>query len=319
MFHGFAMEIELLDDKGRILGRAPVGNKDRWIIACSHEQKAVTLQIRPHDGYGSVVLLISRGTLEMGRATRQAIELGENQALDTLVASEHRTLKQLGYPREKQFGQISIERGFQRRFVGNNVRGCTRFDFFAGAPGAGIQARIYAANGNLVASDGGVQHFPLVACISGKFTLVIETFGRGGPVLIEQRQEATVNPIVINFPRATARLFQRAWNLGLANSLSRFTSLESTLLADERVWERNITLDPEQCREYFMALDGDATGIDLRIVDIESEEIISGEQHADAAHAEICAPAGEKPHSYRLQATVQSGRTVALLSLIQGR
>lgn len=255
------------------------------------------------------------GNAVNGRSTGQAIELGENQALDTLVALEQRTLKQLGYPREKQLGQISIERGFQRRFVANNVHGCTRFDFFSGAPSAGIQARICAANGNLVASDRGVQHFPLVACISGKITLVVETFGRNGPLLIEQRQEATVNPITANFPRATARLFQRAWNLVLANSLSRFTNLESTLLADEHVWERNITLDPEQCREYLIALDSDATGIDLRIVDIESEEIISGEQHTDAAHAEICAPAGEKPHSYRLQdSTVGQNRCPTIIN-----
>lgn len=255
----------------------------------------------------------------MGRSARHAIELSDDQSLTALMAAEHKQLDQFGYPLDNHAEQFRIERGFLHRLVVNNLYGCTRFDVFAGAPSSGVQARVYAANGDLIACDGGAQHFPLLACVSGKIALVIETLGRGGPVAIEQRQEIIRNPVAASLPRATARLFQKAWNLGIIKSLGQFVNLESTMLADERTWERDITLAPDQCRVYFMALDGDAAGIDLRIVDSESEEIVSGEQHAEVAHVEICAPAGEKPHSYRLIATIQSGKSAALLSSIQDR
>ncbi len=317
--HVSALDIELQDDKGRTLGRAPIADRERWMVACSQESRSVTLQIRPHDGYGSVILLVSRGTLEMGRATRQAIELGENQPLQLLTELEHKQLDHLGYPHGKLLGNLLIERGFQRRFVANGARGCTRFDIFAGTPSLGVQGRVYTANGELVASDGGTQHFPLLACLSGKITMVIEAVGRGGPVQIEQRQDVADNPQALSFPRAAARMFQRAWNLGLAKSFSQFSAVESASLADEKVWERDITLEPGHCNGYFMALDGDAIGVDLRIIDANTEEILSGEQHTHTAHAEICAPSGEKPHLYRLRATVQSGKSSALLSAIHYR
>jgi len=317
--HVLALDIELLDDQGRTLGRAPIADRERWMIACSRESRPITLQIRPHDGYGSVVLLVSRGTLEMGHATRQAIELGESQPLQLLTDTEHKALEHLGYPHGKLLGNFLIERGFQRRFVASGARGCTRFDVFAGAPSQGVQGRLYTANGELLASDGDAQHFPLMACLPGKITMVLETIGRGGPVQIEQRQDIADSPHAVNLPRAAARMFQRAWNLGLAKSFGQFSTLESISLFEEKVWERDITPDPGQCSGYFMALDGDASGIDLRIIDAKTEEILSGEQHSDTAHAEICAPKDDKPHVYRLRATVQSGKSSALLSSIQYR
>ena len=313
----FALDIELLDGSGRTLGRAPVADRERWLIACSHERRPVTLQIRPHEGYGSVVLLISRGTLEMGRSTRRAIEMSDNQPLESLVAEKHKVLERLGYSRESVLGQFWIERGFEHRVVASNDRGCTRFDVFSGAPSSGVQARLYTPDGDLLTGDGDSQHFPMLACMSGKFTLVMEATGRGGPLVVEQRRETAKNPIALNFPRAAARSFKRAWNLGLVKSFGQLTSLDSTWLLDERAWEREISLDPGQCKAYFVALDGDASGIDLRIIDIETGEIIGGEQHPDAAHAEVCAPAGEKPRAYRLRATVQSGRSPALLSAVK--
>ena len=317
--HVSALDIELQDDRGRTLSRAPIADRERWMVACSREPRTVTLQIRPHEGYGSVVLLVSRGTLEMGRATRQAIELSESQPLQVLTDVEHKALEHLGYSHGKLLGNFLIERGFQHRFVANGARGCTRFDVFAGAPSLGVQARVYTSNGELVVSEGGTQHFPLLACLPGKITMVLETVGRGGPVQVEQRQDIADTPQALSFPRAAARMFQRAYNLGLAKSFGQFSTVESTSLADEKVWERDITVEAGQCSGYFMALDGDAVGVDLRIVDAKTEEVLSGEQHTDTAHAEICAPSGEKAHSYRLRATVRSGKSAALLSAIHYR
>ncbi len=314
-----ALDIELQDNNGHTLGRAPIADGERWMIACSRESRAATLQIRPHDGNGSVVLLVSRGTLEMGRATRQAIELGETQSLQLLTDSEHETLDHLGYSQAKILGSFQIERGFQHRFVAHAGRGCTRFDVFAGAPSLGVQARIYSADGELLDSDGGTQHFPLLACLTGRIIVVLETVGRGGPVQVEQRQDVVDNPHAMNLPRAAARMFQRAWNLGLATSFGQLSSWESISLADTKILEREVTLEPGQCEGYLISLDGDATGVDLRIIDTTTEEVLGGEQHIDTAHADICAPSGDKSHTYRLRATVRSGKSSALLSTIHHR
>jgi hypothetical protein len=310
------LDIDLLDDKGFTLGRAPMGERERWLIACSREQRSVTLQVRPHEGYGSVTLLISRGALEMGRRVHQAIELSDSRSLRTLTELEHKALDGLGYTREKLLGNFSIERGFQRRFAANGGRGCSRFDVFAGAPSVGVHARLYTAAGELVSAAGGTQHFPLLACLPGKLTMVLEAQGRGGPVQVEQRQEVSESPQAANLPRAAARMFQRAWSLGLAKSFGQFSNLESMLLANERTWERDIKLESGQCSRYFIALDGDATGIDLRVIDSKTDEIVAGEQHMDTAHAEVCAPSDDKAHTYRLSATVQSGKSPALLSSV---
>jgi hypothetical protein len=314
-----ALDIEFQDNNGHTLGRAPIADGERWMVACSRESRAVTLQIRPHDGNGSVVLLVSRGTLEMGHATRQAIELGESQSLQLLTDSEHKALEHLGYSPAKILGSFQIERGFQHRFVAHARSGCTRFDVFAGAPSLGVQARIYSADGELLASDGGTQHFPLLACLPGRITVVIEAVGRGGPVQVEQRQDVIDNPHAMNLPRAAARMFQRAYNLGLAKSFGQLSSVESISLADTKILERELTLAPGQCDGYLMSLDGDATGVDLRIIDTITDEVLGGEQHIDTAHADICAPSGEKPHTYRLRATLGSGKSSALLSTIHHR
>jgi hypothetical protein len=311
-----ALEIELLDERGYTLGRAPMGDRDRWLVACSKEQRSVTLQVRPHEGSGTATLLMSRGTLEMGRSIRQVIELSDGQSLRVITEAEHKALEKLGYAREKVLDSFSIERGFQRRFVTNGARSCTRFDIFAGAPSLGVQARLYTASGELLSAAGGLAHFPLLACSEGRMTMVIETQGRGGPVQIEQRQESSNSPYAINLPRAAARMFQRAWYLGKAKTFSQFKNLESIPLTDERVWERELKLDAGHCFYYFMSLDGDASGIDLRIVDAKTDEIMSGERHIDTAHAEICAKAGNAPHVYRITATVQSGKSLALLSTL---
>ncbi len=309
-----ALEMELLDDNGYTLGRAPMGDRDRSVVACSKEKRSVTLQVRPHEGNGTATLLMSRGPLELTRSIKQAIELSDGQPLRAITESEHKALEQLGYAREKLLGSFAIERGFQRRFVANGARTCTRFDIFAGAPSLGVQARVYTSSGQLLSAAGGLKHFPIIACLDGRMTMVLETQGRGGPVQVEQRQESTDNPHANNLPRAAARMFQRAWFLGKAKTFGQFKNLESIQLTDERVWEREIKLDAGHCYDYFISLDGDASGVDLRIVDLTTDEIMSGERHIDTAHAEICAPAGDASRSYRITATIQSGKSQALLS-----
>ena len=54
----FALDIELLDTNGRTLGRAPIADRERWLIACSHERRPVALQISTH----------RRGSTSSGRA-----------------------------------------------------------------------------------------------------------------------------------------------------------------------------------------------------------------------------------------------------------
>jgi hypothetical protein len=311
-----ALEIELLDDRGYMLNRAPIGDRDRWVIACSKEQRSVTLQVRPHEGSGTATLIISRGTYELGRTTRLAIDLSDSRPLQLIADAEHQALERLGYTHEKLLGSFSIERGFQHRFMATGTHRCSRFDVFAGAPSFGVQARVYAPNGELLSVAGGLQHFPILACLPGKMTMVLETQGRGGPVQVEQRQEITDTPQVRNLPRAAARMFQRAWYLGKAKTLGQFNGFESISLVGEKGWERELRLERGQCSSYFMSLDGDASGIDLRIIDAKTDEIVSGEQHVDTSHAEICAPADEMAHTYRLAATLQSGKSLALLSSI---
>ncbi len=296
------LDVELLDESGRTVGRSVEAEQDESIVACAENRRNVALQFRPHDGIGTVLVLVSRGSLGSGRAVEQALELTEGVDLEQLAKRVHDENRAMRAEPPQVVARMALVRGQQQRITTRIESGCVRFDVFAGAPSLGVHVRAYSADDELLSNNGGAQYFPLVACARGLVTLVVEAQIRGGPVTVEKYPEALPSAVASSHPRAIARLFQKAWHLGLVKSLAEFDVIETIALRDKKQWDRNVSVNVGKCVDAFVSLDGDSAGVSLNWTDSNSAEVVDGEQHPDSAHVQLCCGLGSSTCAFRVVA-----------------
>jgi hypothetical protein len=286
------LELELLDESGRTLGRSVDTERDQWIVACAEDRRNVALQLRPHDGIGTALVLVSRGSLRAGRAIEQALELSGGLALEQLIKIAHREMRAARVEAQPVVARTTLVRGQQQRISSRIESDCARFDVFAGAPSSGVHARVYSADGDLISVNGGAQYLPLVACGRGLVTVVVEALSKGGPLSIEKYPQKLASVVASSRPHAAARLFQKAWHLGLLEGSAGFDSIENITFSDKKKWNRDVTVDIGKCADVFVSLDGDSAGVSLNWMDGDSGQAIDGEEHPDSAHLQLCCGAG---------------------------
>ena len=305
------LDVEVLDDSGRTLGRSGPTEQDKWLVVCADERRAFSLQLRPHEGSGTVLVLISRGSLQAGRSTERAIELSQSLALERLIDKVHAEFRVRQQPSGQKIAQWTLTSGNQQRVETPVGPGCTRFDIFAGAPSLNVQVRAYSSDGNLISMNRGSQYLPLFVCAQGKSVLIVEAQTGGGPLLIE-KSTAAVSSAMSGNPHAAARIFSWAWQLGLLLDFTDFTDERIIPLSAKAIWEHEVTVRSGQCTEVFAALEDDVGGISLSQVDGAAGELNAGEEAPDAAHLRVCCALSEVDCKYRMQVDSKGATATAL-------
>ena len=308
------LDMELLDDSGRTLGRSFDTEQDEWIVACAEDHRNVTLQLRPHDGTGIALVLVSRGSLPTGRAVEEALELSGGVEIERLVGHVHHEMRAPRAEPEQVVARITRARGQQQQISTRIDSDCTRFDVFAGAPSSGVHARAYSADGKLISVNGGAQYFPLVVCTRGLVTLVVEALLEGGPVSIEKYPQKLASVVATSHSQAAARLFQKAWHEGLLKDSAGFDVIENVTFNDNKKWTREMTVAAGTCADLFVSLDGDSAGISLNSVSRDSGQAIDGEQHPDSAHLHLCCGSGSSSCTHRVVAEASGATPRALFA-----
>jgi hypothetical protein len=311
------LDIEALDTNGRTLGRAVNTEQDKSIVACAQEQRQFSLQLRPHEGSGTVLVLVSRGSLLAGRATEHPVELSENEPIEPLVENVHRQLRARQQKIGHRIAQATLACGEPFRIEESVEANCSRFDVFAGAPARGVEARAYSADGELVSMNDNGQYLPLLVCGHARVSLVFDAQSRGGPLWVEKSVLPAVSPDLIGSPRAAARLFQRAHELGGVLEVTELQRVRKLTLGPRQRSEQLITLQAGQCADVFASIEGQPTGIRLHGMDPDSGELSNGEEHPESAHLQLCCAPGSAECKHRVQVMTDTAASALFVSSVR--
>jgi hypothetical protein len=308
------LDVEALDESGRTLGRAASTEQEKWMTLCTDEKRALSLQLRPHEGSGTALVLVSRAALNVGRARENVIELGQTLSIEQLTTRVHGQLRARHLAVGKPVARITLTRGVQQRLEEPAEAGCSRYDVFAGAPSSGVQVRVYSTAGEQVASNEGGQHLPLFVCEPGTTTLVFDAQTRGGPILIERTQIQKPGPSLMEYRRAASRFLFNAWQQGFVLGPDELNEARSIPISAKKPWEHEFATGSGHCTDVFASLDGEAVGIGLSRINAETNEPDDGEQHPHSAHLQLCCASSSTECRHRVRVTTNSSGANAIVA-----
>jgi len=286
------LDVAVLDDQGRILGRAVGSGRQRSIVVCSPITTEVSFEVRPHAGRGLSVAALSRSVagseaeIEGDLVRRDVYPTGdaksELNALDT-------RLKKLGYPPSAPLFKLELGLGRRLSTPLNLSAGCTRVDVVGAAPLRGLDARLWSDAGQLRAAGAGGGSATLFACGAGKLRLDLSAQLGPGPVSVVTRREPDVPAELTRLPLAGGRLLSRMVSRGVllrADAIGKVTELSLTA---EQLTSVPVMVPLDRCLDIDVGIEGPAAGVELRAVEQDSDLELDSAVGEAAASARLCA------------------------------
>jgi hypothetical protein len=287
------LDVAALDDQGRVLGRAVGSGRQRAVVVCSPVATEIAFEVRPHSGRGLAVAALSRsieGTESAieGEVLRRDVYPGRNLASE-LAALEQR-LKRLGYAAPALTATRAELQVGQRLGVPLSLRtGCTRIDVVGASPLRGVDARLWSEGGALFASGSGGASATLFGCGAGKVRLDLSAVLGAGPVGIVSQHEADVPPELVRSPLAGSRLLARMVSRGALLRASAIGKLSELSLTAEQLTRVPVSVPLDRCLEVDVGIQGAASGVELRALDVDSGVELDSSVGETAASTRLCA------------------------------
>jgi hypothetical protein len=312
------LDVELMDGDGRAIARAREAGTDRYVTACSPIAFTGTLAIRPHVGRGLAAIVLGRGRGEVARdlSTRaDVVWAAPVLGLDATQAARSAALAKAGYaaPTTSTKGALLVGRRTSVALdLGPQGAGCSRVDVVGGAPLALVEAHVWDDAGALVTAGEGADGVTLFACSHGKARLDLETRGRPGPFAVQLRKERWREGVFATHPLAAARMLSRAavgptrLHEGAATG-ARKLSLDAARMSS---WETPVPAG--QCLRVAVGVEGEGTGIDLRVLDAATGDELDRSHAADAASVRACAGPGAA-RTVKVEVRATSGKLDAIV------
>jgi hypothetical protein len=307
------VEVEAVDDAGRVVARAREGGSDRTLTVCSPMTFRGSLLVRPHVGSGLAAIDLARTRASTARDLTVKPETIWEPATITLDAAKSErgdALAHAGYgaPSSIHAGVLTLGR---RTSLPLDVMGasgaCARIDVIAGAPLALVVAQAWSDSGSLMSEEEGVWGTALFACMHGKGQLDLEAHGRSGPFAVTVRPERWRDPAFAAHPLAASRMLARSaagpavLHEGIAVSVRAATLEEGKLLA----WTE--TVPPWGCLQVTAGAEGDGSGLELRAFDPVTGEELDRSHAERAVSVRACAPEKKVP-DVRFELRVTGGK-----------
>lgn len=310
------LEVEALDERGRVLGRAKDGGRQRSLTLCSPIAMNGSLALRPHTGSGNVAVILARARGEVARdvATRTSVAwAAATLPLEAARGARERELAKAAYPpaASTESGALVLGRRTTVPLKLPTQTGCNRIDVVAGAPLALIDASAWQG-GQLLASSEGVGALTLFVCGRPKVELELETRGRPGPFSVMLRPETWQSAVFAKSPLASARMLGRATSGTFALHEGRAMSVRAVHLdAGARdVVTREVAAG--QCLRVAVGAEGQGTGLDLRLFDAKSGDELDRSGADSGANARACAEPNH-PREVKLELRATSGALDAVV------
>jgi hypothetical protein len=307
------LEVEAVDEAGRVLARAGGGVRDRSLTVCSSMAFGGALVIRPHIGQGLAAIILARARGEVAQDLSIRPEIAWASAhlpLEAAKGQRNSELAKTGYaPAESiQTGTLAIGRLLAVPLdFGGQKEACSRVDVVAGAPLALLRAEVWDDKGALVTRGEGGASVTLFACSRGKARLELEARGRPGPYVSLVRPERWRDPVFLQHPLAASRMLART-AVGPSALLEgaplsvRMVTLDSAHMLG---WDESIPAG--KCLRVGAGAEGEGTGLVGRLI-----ERVTGDE-VDRSHAEhavglrACAEPGA-PRSVHVELRVTAGK-----------
>jgi hypothetical protein len=307
------LEVEALDESGRVLGRASGGTRDRALTVCSSLAISGSLVVRPHVGQGlaAVVLARAKGEVAQDLSTRADVAWASaSLPLETTKTTRNAELAKVGYPPpdSTQTGKLAVGRLSALPLdLGAQKEGCARVDVVGGAPLALIQASVWDEKGALVTRGEGSASVTLFACGHGKARLELEARGRPGPYASLIRPEKWKDPAFSQHPLAASRMLERA-SVG-PSLLLLGTPLAARVLALDQAhlvgWDDSIPAG--KCIRVAAGAEGEGTGIEGRVTERSTGDELDRSHAPSAIALRACAPPGS-PRVVRVEMRATAGK-----------
>jgi hypothetical protein len=310
------LDIEAIDEQGRVVARAKEGAGSRTLTVCSPIQVAGTLSVRPHVGRGLAAVVLARAMGDTSRdfsALPDVAWVAPTQPLEKTKSARDALLAKSGYDAAvaTTSGTLTLGHRLSLPLDLKPLAGaCARVDVVAGAPLALVDARIWSDAGTLLASAEASSSLAMFACARTGARLELETRGRPGPFSVSVRPERWRDPLFEALPLAASRMLARA-AAGPDTLLDGKEGVTRELVLDgERVtaWSENIA--PGKCLRATVGAEGDGTGIEARL--FEGTDEIDRSEAAHAVSVKACAtPDG--PRAVRIEVRASAGHMEAIL------
>ena len=324
------VEIEAVDDAGRVVARAREGGNDRTLTVCSPIEFRGSLVVRPHIGSGLVWIDMAKTHASSGRdftAKPEVLWQPGNLPLEAAKSERNEALAHLGYrsPHTAAPGTLTLGRRTTLPIeLEEPAAGCTRIDVVGGAPLALVDARVWGGKTDksdklgdaveLLAENTGVWGTAVFACPRGaaKAWIDLEVHGRSGPFSLMTRPERWRDPAFLAHPLAAARMLARAAE-GQSMLLEGVAvAVRSVALDDGKLLAWSETVPPSGCLQVTAGAEGDGTGLELRVFDTATGEELDRSHAERAVGVRACAPEKKAPEvRFELRAT--SGKLDAIV------
>lgn len=308
------LDVDAFDGDGRLVARAKETTSTRSVTVCSQTATTGTVQIRPHVGRGLVAVVISKTKGETAREMRVRPDVAWIAAglpLEQTRAAREKALRAAGYgPAAVQTGQLQLGR---RATVPVELGAgpCVRVDVVAGAPLALVEGAIWDDANNLLGSGDGPDGTVLFACGKGKAWVDLGTRGRPGPFAILTRPERWKDPSFAAHPLAASRMLARAsGSLVPGKDDGKPGAVRTAVLEASKRYVQDATIVAGQCLRAFAGVEGEGTGLELRIFDATSGDELDRSHGQFSAGVRACA-AGS-PRSVHIEARATAGKLDAV-------
>ncbi len=309
------VDVDVFDGEGRVVARAKDTALVRSVTVCSQFAMNGSLQIRPHVGRGLVAVVLGKTRAATARemlAKPEVAWVASGQPLDTTRAARERALAKAGYGAvtTTQTGQLQLGR---RATLPLSLpgKGCSRVDIVAGAPLALVDAAIWDDAGSLIASGDGADGAVLYACGTPKIRVDLGTRGRPGPFAVLVRPEKWTDAIFSAHPLAAGRMLARSSAPTPSARDGKPGSVRQAVLDASKRYMYDANIAANQCLGVTIGVEGEGTGLELRLFDAVSGEELDRSHGQTSASVRSCA--GSAARSVRVEARASAGKLDAVI------
>lgn len=307
------LDVEAMDDAGRVIARANDGSKEVSLIVCTDAPVKGTLVLRPHIGAGVAAVVLSHGPSSLAKDLTAKVNLAWSSPLPLpqARASLEAELTKESYASPTSATQLSTMLG-RRVTVPIDARdGCRRVDVVLGAPAGEVEASLWDDKGGLVSQGVGASSVTLFSCAKGKLSVDVDARGRGGPAVVLVRPERWQSPAFLAHPLAASRMMVRA-------SSGPFGALDGTLgpgraldldASHRETWETSLA--PSSCVLESIGAEGEGTGVSLVAIDAASGDVLDRGAARLATSVRACA--GAAGRKVRFEAKATSGKLTGVV------
>jgi hypothetical protein len=310
------LDVEAIDDQGRVVARAKEGSGSRALTVCSPIQMAGTLSIRPHVGRGLAAIVLARASGDGSRdlsALPDIAWVAPTQPLEKAKSDRDALLSKSGYDAAvaTTSGTLTLGHRVSLPLDLKPLSGaCGRIDVVAGAPLALVDARVWSDAGVLLASAEASSSVALFACARTGARLELEARGRPGPFSVSMRPERWKDAVFEGHPLAASRMLARA-AVGPDTLLDGKEGMARELVLDgERITSWAETIPAGKCLRATVGAQGDGAGIEARL--FEGSDEIDRSEAAQAVSVKACATP-EAARAVRIEVRASAGHMDAVL------